>query len=187
MSDWMIRDLKLANDTVARLRVERDRLRNEVVKLRGQHKHRYGAVSVEPGVRTLYECKRCGNVTSAPVHAYFHPCSMVPIRDPVLPRKVQRPYTISVTGPEGTATTVHWNGWRIEFSGEDLRAFPPEGVTPPPGKVCLAVHKTSIIRDMAGQELERKTAVLGVDEVLRVLSLASEMINAENEPRVEEE
>lgn len=57
-----------------RLRAERDRLRNEVVELRGDLKHDYQPVAVELGETMRFRCTRCGHETPAPTHAYFQPC-----------------------------------------------------------------------------------------------------------------
>lgn len=61
-----------------RLRAERDRLRNEVVELRGHQKHDYRLLSVELGETLRFICTRCGHETAAPTHAYFSPCSVEP-------------------------------------------------------------------------------------------------------------
>jgi hypothetical protein len=55
-----------------RLRDERDRLRNEVVALRGHRGHDYQPVEDQPlGERQVFVCTRCGHRSEAPVHAYF--------------------------------------------------------------------------------------------------------------------
>lgn len=64
------------NPLVTRLRAERDRLRNEVVALRGDKAHQYELDTSEGHLmRTnLFQCQVCGKATTAPVHAYFDPC-----------------------------------------------------------------------------------------------------------------
>lgn len=60
-------------DVEDRLREERDRLRNEVVQLRGGQGHDYKPdLSPEKlGERMLFTCSRCGHTSNAPVHPYF--------------------------------------------------------------------------------------------------------------------
>lgn len=61
--------------TVDRLRRERDRLRDEVVALRGDVGCEWEPdVTVEFGERMRWRCARCERVSDAPVHAYFDPC-----------------------------------------------------------------------------------------------------------------
>lgn len=57
-----------------RLRSERDRLRREVVELRGHAPHDYVLVETRLGERMRWSCRRCGVETVAPVDAYFDPC-----------------------------------------------------------------------------------------------------------------
>lgn len=70
--------LRLANprqSTVERLRFERDKLRSEVVRLRGQWEHDYVVVEDTPlGDAMRFRCRRCGKETTTPTHAYFDPC-----------------------------------------------------------------------------------------------------------------
>lgn len=66
----------LAAHTITRLRAERDRLRNEVVELRGDIPHEYEPdLSPERLASTMqFRCSLCGRRTSTPTHAYFDPC-----------------------------------------------------------------------------------------------------------------
>jgi len=66
----------LTAHTIKRLREERDRLRNEVVALRGHVGHDYlPDLETDLGDTLQFHCERCGKVSTAPVHGYFDPCS----------------------------------------------------------------------------------------------------------------
>lgn len=60
--------------TTIRLRTERDRLRNEVVELRGHRDHVWDMLDVEPGERQRWRCAGCGKESNAPAHPYFNHC-----------------------------------------------------------------------------------------------------------------
>ena len=62
-------------DLIGRLRAERNRLRDEIVAMRGEGEHDYVMVERELGLTTLYQCQMCGKETSAPTHAYFDSCA----------------------------------------------------------------------------------------------------------------
>jgi hypothetical protein len=70
--------LRVANPRVAtldRLRFERDKLRSEVVRMRGEREHNYEALTDGPlGEAMQFRCKNCGKVTATPTVAYFDPC-----------------------------------------------------------------------------------------------------------------
>jgi hypothetical protein len=70
------RDIRRA--LLARLRGERDRLRNEVVALRGTVPHAWRLNEGLLSDRIEYECEACGQKTGAPVHPYFQTFSCVP-------------------------------------------------------------------------------------------------------------
>jgi len=65
-----------AAHTIDRLRAERDKLRNEVMALRGHvaHDHKPDLDPAKLGQTMQFTCSRCGHVSSAPVHGYFDPC-----------------------------------------------------------------------------------------------------------------
>lgn len=60
-------------DTLARIRAERDRLRDEVVRLRGDGAHNYIAdpEDTSPSGKQIHRCVDCGAGSEAPVHPYF--------------------------------------------------------------------------------------------------------------------
>jgi len=57
-----------------RIEAERDRLRNEVVELRGHVACDFEPVEVKFGERQRWRCSRCNKDTDVPTHAYFAPC-----------------------------------------------------------------------------------------------------------------
>lgn len=59
---------------LVRVRQERDRLRDEVVALRGDTACVYDPVVTRLLERNRFECRVCGRVTEAPTHAYYAPC-----------------------------------------------------------------------------------------------------------------
>lgn len=62
-----------------RLRAERDKLRNEVVALRGEQGHDYEPVEDQPlGERRRFVCTRCGHESEAPAHPYFGGAAVCP-------------------------------------------------------------------------------------------------------------
>lgn len=68
------RVLRIQTGQEQRLRAERDRLRNEVVALRGDVSHDYQPTEPSRTGKNQVECQHCGKVTAAPTHAYFDPC-----------------------------------------------------------------------------------------------------------------
>ena len=66
-----------------RISSERDGLRDEVVRLRGDRPCVFTPLARELGQRNAWKCGNCEQVTEAPVHAYFAPCSGEPLGVPV--------------------------------------------------------------------------------------------------------
>lgn len=71
-----------AAERTKRIEAERDRLRDEVVALRGDVPHDWLPLDhkdTSPSGKQLFRCGRCGHATPAPVHAYFGACAQNPL------------------------------------------------------------------------------------------------------------
>ena len=60
--------------TVKRLRSERDKLRNEVVRLLSDKTHDWQEVDPTSSGKRQWLCEDCGHTTCTVTHTYFDPC-----------------------------------------------------------------------------------------------------------------